>query len=413
MPSLAPLLRPAPLFLVGLLLRVGLLLYGAWQDAHSAVKYTDIDYLVFTDASRLVAASQSPYARDTYRYTPLLAWLLLPTTVFFPTGKIIFALSDILAGWLMLRLLRQRGMRADRAAAFASLWLWNPMVATISTRGSAEGLLGVLTMALLWAVESRSFVLAGGFLGLAVHFKIYPFIWAPAMLWWMDRENLGRPGTTPSCSPPRSPAARVVAFVSRERITLVLVSLATFVALNSLMYTIYGTPFLQHTFAHHMTRLDHRHNFSPYNTLLYLNSADPSPRPSSPLRIESLAFVPQLLLSCVLIPLVLAKKDLATSMLAQTFAFVTFNKVCTSQYFLWYMVLLPLHLPKSTLLRPRSGLPALALWVASQAAWLHEGYHLEFLGRSTFFPGLWAASLAFFLVNCWILGVVVRDGAAA
>jgi phosphatidylinositol glycan class M len=90
----------------------------------------------------------------------------------------------------------------------------------------------------------------------------------------------------------------------------------------------YGMPFLTHTFFHHVTRLDHRHNFSPYNTLLYLNSAGP---PSSAVHIESLAFFPQLLLSCVLIPLALAKKDLATSMMAQTFAFVTFNKVCTSQ----------------------------------------------------------------------------------
>ena len=77
-----------------------------------------------------------------------------------------------------------------------------------------------------------------------------------------------------------------------------------------------------------MTRIDHRHNFSPYNIQLYIASAFPE---SSALRIESLAFLPQLLLSCVLIPLVLAKKDLPTAMLAQTFAFVTFNKVCTSQ----------------------------------------------------------------------------------
>jgi phosphatidylinositol glycan class M len=86
---------------------------------------------------------------------------------------------------------------------------------------------------------------------------------------------------------------------------------------------------LVHTYFHHVTRIDHRHNFSPYNTLLYLTSS--SPRSPSAIHAESLAFLPQLLLSCFLIPLVLAKRNLATSMMAQTFAFVTFNKVCTSQ----------------------------------------------------------------------------------
>lgn len=61
---------------------------------------------------------------------------------------------------------------------------------------------------------------------------------------------------------------------------------------------------------------------------LYLNS---SPAAGSPLLLESLAFIPQLLLSAVAIPLALAKNDLGSAMLAQTFAFVTFNKVCTSQ----------------------------------------------------------------------------------
>lgn len=90
----------------------------------------------------------------------------------------------------------------------------------------------------------------------------------------------------------------------------------------------YGWPFLEHSYLYHVARIDHRHNFSPYNTMLYLNS---SPSAESSLHLESLAFLPQILLSAIIIPLALAKRDLASTMLAQTFAFVTFNKVCTSQ----------------------------------------------------------------------------------
>lgn len=38
-------------FLVSALLRVLLILYSEWHDAHSLVKYTDIDYRVFSDAA--------------------------------------------------------------------------------------------------------------------------------------------------------------------------------------------------------------------------------------------------------------------------------------------------------------------------------------------------------------------------
>jgi phosphatidylinositol glycan class M len=44
-----------------------------------------------------------------------------------------------------------------------------------------------------------------------------------------------------------------------------------------------------------------------------------------------------------------------------------------------------------------------------QALWLQQGYQLEFLGNSTFVPGLWLASILFFLVNCWILSIVISD----
>lgn len=36
------------------LLRIGLILYSEWHDAHSIVKYTDVDYRVFSDAAQFL-----------------------------------------------------------------------------------------------------------------------------------------------------------------------------------------------------------------------------------------------------------------------------------------------------------------------------------------------------------------------
>ena len=332
---------PSVTFSSAILLRAILLVYGLIQDKYSPLPYTDIDYFVFTDAARYVSQGLSPYERETYRYTPLLAWILLPTTwpgaAWFSFGKILFALADIIAGWLIVLVLRSPAggsMTTERALKFASIWLLNPMVATISTRGSSEGLLGVMVVALLWAVLSRRIVLAGVLLGLAVHFKIYPFIYGVSILWYLEPQDISKNAEDRPMSSEKKPSAAsalrsLLAFLTPTRMILIASSLATFMALNIFMYAIYLTPFLTHTYLHHLTRIDHRHNFSPYNTLLHLSSAVPSA--TGAVKFESLAFIPQLALSAILIPLVLAKRDLAGTMLAQTFAFVAFNKVCTSQ----------------------------------------------------------------------------------
>lgn len=224
--------KPQYVFSAAFALRSVLLIYGLFQDAYSPMKYTDIDYFVFTDAARFVSQGASPYKRDTYRYTPLLAWLIYPTTwsrLWFHSGKLLFALGDMFAGWFIYQILRQTAkMPAERAIKFASIWLLNPMVAQISTRGSSEGLVLAVVVAMLWAVVQRRIVLAGILLGLAVHLKIYPFIYAASIVWWLDEENLGKPKS--------SSQSGLLAFFNRARITLAVVSLLTFMALNAVMF---------------------------------------------------------------------------------------------------------------------------------------------------------------------------------
>jgi phosphatidylinositol glycan class M len=224
--------NPTAVFSAAILLRVALIAWSRHQDAHSPVKYTDIDYFVFTDAARFVARGESPYARDTYRYTPLLAWLLVPTVAWFEFGKVLFAAADVLAGWLLVRVLTQHyGLTTGAATKYAAVWLLNPIVAGISTRGSCEGLLGVLAASLLLAVLQRNIAWAGVILGFAVHFKIYPFIYASSLVWYLD--------VAPADAKNATILTRFLRFFNRDRILLGVWSLGTFAAVNLAMYILW------------------------------------------------------------------------------------------------------------------------------------------------------------------------------
>lgn len=395
----------------GAILRIGFFLFGLYQDEHMPVKYTDIDYLVFSDAASFVYEGDSPYKRETYRYTPLLAWMLVPNAmgglaVHF--GKLLFMFCDLLTGVLITRTLRHvnPGLSNRKLAILSSLWLLNPMVITISTRGSSESVLTFLIMIAVDHFLHNRLGESAFWLGLTIHFKIYPVIYLPAFMLVLSQK-----------APLFSLFKQIplVKLLNVDNITYFFVTVASFLFWSGLMFQVYGYGFIYHLYLYHFTRLDHRHNFSLYNMALYYKSAaeflHPTDFSTSALgqlagKIEQFAFVPQMLISVVCVPFALARENLLACFFVQTFAFVTYNKVITSQYFIWFLIFLPHFLARTKLATKENawrGLLLLVIWVFGQASWLFFAYKLEFLGESTFDGGLIYSAVAFFLGNCWML----------
>ncbi|XP_077253327.1 mannosyltransferase family protein isoform X4 [Tasmannia lanceolata] len=352
------------LLILSAVVRVFLIVYGEWQDTHMEVRYTDVDYIVFSDASSLMASGKSPYERSTYRYSPLLAFLLLPNSIIHRSwGKILFSAS------------------------------------------------GNMLQAALWY-------------GLLVHFRIYPIIYSLPILLVLDvpKFRSSKKPTVGIWSPnqhrssqlnPRPaklstahnslmsyPWVLFRSMITKERILFGFISGAVFFFYTALFFYLYGWEFLNEALLYHLTRTDPRHNFSIYFYYIYLQHEQ-----GFSLVEKLISFLPQLMVQLVLI--FRFAQDLPFCLFVQTVTFVAFNKVITAQYFVWFFCLLPLILPWSNMKLKWKGLVCILVWMGAQIHWLMWGYFLEFKGKNVFIQ-LWLASVLFLVANTWVLIMIIR-----
>ena len=325
-------------------------------------------------------------------------------------GKLLFSACDCLLAWLLHALLALRGVPASVSLRCVAVLLFNPLLLTVSTRGNGDVLHVAVLYAMLLCLQRHQGRAAAVWLGLAVHLRLYPALYLPSLLLCLD-EDYCAGGAQCDCglkgpawmAAPLDAATRAVSLLcrpvpsacppaaaTRHRLMFALVCASTFCAAFAVCAALYGRAFVAESVAHHIGRVDTRHNFSLLFYPLYLAQQQQS---NTAAAASLAAFVPQLALSALCSWRL--SRDPSLCLLVQTLLFVCFNKVVTAQYFVWYVSLLPLVLPFTRL--PSPLLVALSLaWLLAELHWLSWAYRVELLGLPAF-AGLHAASCCFFL----------------
>ncbi|CAK9151229.1 unnamed protein product [Ilex paraguariensis] len=383
------------------------------------VRYTDVDYLVFSDAASLMASGKSPYQRSTYRYSPLIAFLLIPNSIIHHSwGKFIFSASDLLVGLLIHTILKLRGVPQSISTYCAMVWLVNPFTFTIGTRGNCEPVVCAMVLWIIVCLMNGNLLQAAVWYGLVVHLRIYPIIYAlpiilvldplyfqsgkkPAVIdWSSSRIKSAFKSSSTKGGDPHHTWVSLTRLVTVRRLMFGLVSGAVFFCCTGFFFYLYGWEFLHEALLYHLTRTDPRHNFSIIFYHIYLQYE----HEFSALE-KLISFLPQIIVQLVLI--FRFAQDLPFCFFVQTLAFVAFNKVITAQYFVWFFCLLPLILPWCSMKLKWKGLACNFLWMGAQTHWLIWGYLLEFKGKHVFIQ-LWLASLFFLAVNTFVLISIIR-----
>lgn len=390
--------------LYGLILRLVALIYAITHDHYvDHIKYTDIDYHVFTNGSQAIIDNRSPFEDTEYRYSPIVALIFVPNILLnHHYGKLLLIIVDILCSQIIYRLNIHQGTNRQNSKLFLILWLFNPMTIAISTRGSFEPIITLLVLLAIYLLINDNLILSGLIYGLSIHVKLYPVIYAVTFYGYMIQRK-------PYLITQSKPYYWLKTFSPTfSHIKFFLATLISALTSSYICYIYYGHEYLEQSFIYHMKRKDLQHNFSIY---FYLFRIFPNCRDE----LSIIAFLAQFLSVAYISISYLAidtnrrvkLRKLSFSLFGTTFLFVALNKVCTSQYFNWYLIFVPLILD-SVKLETNRAYSLLAMWILSQVNWLLFAYLYEYQGYDII-DIVGNSSLLFLVSNLWIMTTLCKN----
>ena len=406
-------------FAIAFIIRIFLVYYG-WFFTPNGVEYTDIDYYVFSDAAHYLYYGKNPFYRKEYRYTPLLAWMLQPNVWYaHEFGKILFCVFDIIDGmllysilwyWLMPRHFNYKlGHQVMCLLHVNIFWLYNPIIFTVSSRGNCDSIIVFIVLMTLYCILDKRYNLAAIFYGISVHFRIYPIIYLLTIILHINNTtNINK----------TSNIIRQIVY-NRNIWKFGIISFGVFMSLNVYCYMyLGGQTYIDEAWLYHFKRTDPKHNFSIYFYMYHLDSIFAK-------LLTKFAFIPQF--GLIIVFSIYYYKYIGLSLFLNTYIFVTYNKVCTSQYFNWYIGLLPFVIP--FLLNNEIGYNDLTLsdqnassncncikriiksvifWFIGNGIWLFFAYQYEILGYKSQLFNVWLSSLIFFVINNILIYLILK-----